>query len=626
MIMRYLPIAAGVLCCALLVLGHPAHAGPMTRSALCGTPLPSGPLVEPPRVLMSSEPRNDRGVHEIVLSVYRAGDRFCYRYRFDDAEQHRAPTILVRPGETFAVRIVNELAGPARGLTMPASALAPCKPQTMPVMPVRRYTGYMNHTIFARAMPNMRDIDVNLHLHGFEGPPQQENVFLSTYRSPDRACEYVFTVPRTQPPGTYFYHPHAHGMADAEVARGLAGTWIVLPKTPALPASDDHVVVVRYRVPFELDEHLPSGKALAVAAAAHEAALKPAAPVRFDPFAPPPWPSDFPMFAGKTRVYSACGSRKGAKLAVDGVDAPAALTVQANEPQLVRLVNATSDSMQYLRVRDASSGAALPLRIVARDGVPVDRDDGRPLARYVSASEDPVPVAGRVDLLMTLKPRQAIVLYDAHTCTAPQDEYTVRTDLLVMHAGAATVRPTPLVSKPLDPARNPAKALVAYARSHPALIRRRAFTYTEYLLPSPHGKIHGEFYLTQTSDPDFHEQPFFPVYRGGSQFPVPDVVVRRGSIEEWYLFNATMEVHSFHIHQMAFVDENDGGAPVYADTVNIPFGSLLPNLKDPAYPLIKPSVTRVLLDFRNVPRGTFVFHCHTLFHEDRGMMGVIRVE
>jgi FtsP/CotA-like multicopper oxidase with cupredoxin domain len=33
----------------------------------------------------------------------------------------------------------------------------------------------------------------------------------------------------------------------------------------------------------------------------------------------------------------------------------------------------------------------------------------------------------------------------------------------------------------------------------------------------------------------------------------------------------------------------------------------------------------VLLDFRHVPRGTFVFHCHMLFHEDNGMMAIIRV-
>jgi FtsP/CotA-like multicopper oxidase with cupredoxin domain len=53
--------------------------------------------------------------------------------------------------------------------------------------------------------------------------------------------------------------------------------------------------------------------------------------------------------------------------------------------------------------------------------------------------------------------------------------------------------------------------------------------------------------------------------------------------------------------------------------------SLLRNPKDPNYPLVKPRITKILLDFRNVSRGTFVFHCHMLFHEDRGMMAIVRV-
>jgi len=52
----------------------------------------------------------------------------------------------------------------------------------------------------------------------------------------------------------------------------------------------------------------------------------------------------------------------------------------------------------------------------------------------------------------------------------------------------------------------------------------------------------------------------------------------------------------------------------------------LPNKVDSNYPLVKPSLTKVLLDFRHVPRGTFVFHCHMLFHEDHGMMAIVRVE
>jgi FtsP/CotA-like multicopper oxidase with cupredoxin domain len=74
------------------------------------------------------------------------------------------------------------------------------------------------------------------------------------------------------------------------------------------------------------------------------------------------------------------------------------------------------------------------------------------------------------------------------------------------------------------------------------------------------------------------------------------------------------------------VERGPAGAPATVDTTFVPVGTLLPNRRDPDYPLVRPSRTKVLLDFRNVPRGTFVYHCHMLFHEDRGMMGIIRVE
>jgi FtsP/CotA-like multicopper oxidase with cupredoxin domain len=138
--------------------------------------------------------------------------------------------------------------------------------------------------------------------------------------------------------------------------------------------------------------------------------------------------------------------------------------------------------------------------------------------------------------------------------------------------------------------------------------------------------IHYGYYVTDTTNPNFHEHPFWPVYASGSDFPSnADVVVKRGTIEEWYLINTTMEAHAFHIHQMAFVQEKSwAGIPITTDTVFVAVGSLLPNPHDPNYPLVKPRVTKVLLDFRNVPRGTFVFHCHMLFHEDHGMMAIIK--
>jgi FtsP/CotA-like multicopper oxidase with cupredoxin domain len=183
-------------------------------------------------------------------------------------------------------------------------------------------------------------------------------------------------------------------------------------------------------------------------------------------------------------------------------------------------------------------------------------------------------------------------------------------------------------SEPEVIANTPAARLVAFARANPSLVRRRAFTFTEYVLPKD-GKIppHQVFYITETTNPNFHEHPFWPVYRAGATVPsIADVVVKKGSLEEWYLINATMEAHAFHIHQMSFVQEaSTAGMPLTRDTVFVPVGSLLPNKRDPNYPLVKPRITKILLDFRNVPRGTFVFHCHMLFHEDHGMMAIIRV-
>jgi heme/copper-type cytochrome/quinol oxidase subunit 2 len=53
------------------------------------------------------------------------------------------------------------------------------------------------------------------------------------------------------------------------------------------------------------------------------------------------------------------------------------------------------------------------------------------------------------------------------------------------------------------------------------------------------------------------------------------------------------------------------------DTVNVPYF----NGRTLAYPSV-----RVRMDFRDPNTiGTFPYHCHLLEHEDKGMMGTIRV-
>ncbi|MDE2483424.1 MAG: multicopper oxidase family protein [bacterium] len=574
---------------------------------------------------MASAPLDDLGRHELILRAYRSGDRFCFHYTEDGHAHVGSPIILTHPGETFAIRVVDELVGNASGATMPASKLQPCMPKmTMKYGPQRHFVGYMGHEMIER--PTIAtDIDVNLHMHGFEGSPNQDDVFESALSTPAHACEYVFTIPPTQPPGTYFYHPHAHGMASDEVSGGLSGMWIVEPKTPAIPKADQHAIVISYRVPFVKDyafgRHYGADF---IAGAKRFAAMRQSTPIAFDPFDPPPQPAFEAIRAGNVRL-PACGSRVMPRAAIDGVDAPATLTVPAGSTQLLRVLNAFSDSIAFLRMRDAQ-GHDVPLDVVGRDGVPVGGDNADPLGTYDAQNQVPVAPAGRIDVLLTLQPGQRATLYGAPACTAPGDELKIPHDYVTIVAGPPAATPEIVASRPLDRAHDATSQLVAYVRAHPALVRKRAFTYTEYFPFDATGRgLDEDWYLTETSDPNFVEKPFMAMYAPGAKMPMPTVVVKQGTIEEWYLFNTTMEIHSFHIHQMSFVDLTAQGGPERLDTTVIPFGTFLPNAREPNFPLLKPSLTKVLLDFRNVPKGTFVFHCHMLFHEDNGMMGVIKV-
>jgi FtsP/CotA-like multicopper oxidase with cupredoxin domain len=90
--------------------------------------------------------------------------------------------------------------------------------------------------------------------------------------------------------------------------------------------------------------------------------------------------------------------------------------------------------------------------------------------------------------------------------------------------------------------------------------------------------------------------------------------VKLGSLEEWTIRNISGELHVFHIHQLDFqVTEVNGVKQAfigYQDTVNVPYQGRV----------------KILIPFTNpVIVGKFVYHCHILEHEDKGMMAVIQV-
>ncbi len=626
------------LAVVLACIGRAPAAGLVPAAAphafVCGAYGGPSELVEPPDVEVWKLPVNASGEHELVLSARTDGkgdsQRYCYKYVLNGVAQTQAPTIRVRRGEHFAIRIVNEIGGPSKGAHVASTTLPPCMPMSMPMPTTNHFVGYLNHTIDDRYMPP-GSTDTNLHLHGYEGPASEENIFLSTLSTPMHACEYHITIPATQPAGTYVYHPHAHGASDLEVATGLDGVWIVEPDQPQLPRADEHVIMLRYRIPFKNDNPFaPDESAFGAPAIAREASLMPASPVPYNPFKPPPWPLAFPMAAGGLSLDpTGCdGSGSEVYVAANGSDTPVKLHVAAGSPQLLRILNGTSDTASALALHDAS-GAVQPIHLVGLDGIPVSGDSAHPLSAYVSSNELMLTSMSRADILVTLTPGEKLTLSSEHYCGGVDGFYEMHHDLIKIEAGDSAQTPSVTVqTAPAVIADTPAGRLVAFARANPSLVHRRALSFTEYVLPKK-GKIpvHQAFYITDITNPHFHEHPYWPVYAAGAAVPSnADIVVKRGTIEEWYLVNTTMEAHAFHIHQMAFVQERAvPGVPLMADTVFVPIGTLLPNRKDPNFPLVKPRITKILLDFRHVPRGTFVFHCHMLFHEDRGMMAIIKV-
>ncbi len=98
-----------------------------------------------------------------------------------------------------------------------------------------------------------------------------------------------------------------------------------------------------------------------------------------------------------------------------------------------------------------------------------------------------------------------------------------------------------------------------------------------------------------------------------------DVTVELGDIEEWTLVNADNQLHNFHIHQTEFLVTEIDGAPQRMDSLYDTFA--LPAAKDG-----KPSRVKVVIPFTNPAIvGRFVFHCHVVKHEDKGMMQTIEV-
>lgn len=163
----------------------------------------------------------------------------------------------------------------------------------------------------------------NLHFHGLHISPngKADNMFLEV--PPRERFTYEFVLPQNHPAGTFWYHPHVHGLTAKQIFGGLSGLFLVrgaLDLIPEIRAAQEVFLALK---DFEID---PNGQMIA------------------------PNPMELMM-----------QGREGSLISVNGMVNP---TVPISEGGLLRLrlLNASSSRFYRLAIQDH------PLYLIATDG------------------------------------------------------------------------------------------------------------------------------------------------------------------------------------------------------------------------------------------------------------------
>lgn len=248
------------------------------------------------------------------------------------------------------------------------------------------------------------------------------------------------------------------------------------------------------------------------------------------------------------------------------------IAMRPGETQLWRMSAQTANG--YFRLR----AKGLKLIVLGRDA--------RPLVTPEPTAEVLIGPSERVDVLATAGAAGRYSLVQEKTDTGPLGDQFPPQEMASVLVAADASRPVPA---PLGPLVINARKQQPVPADH--MDARRLVVFSEDVTS-------GLFFINhQTFDPKR-----------------TDVKVPLGSIEEWTVRNASQELHVFHIHQLPFQVVSINGKPV-------PFVGLRDTIDVPIHGEVK--IRMAFTDPTIV--GRFMFHCHILEHEDKGMMATIEV-
>jgi FtsP/CotA-like multicopper oxidase with cupredoxin domain len=411
----------------------------------------------------------------------------------------------------------------------------------------------------------MTPSSVNIHYHGTNTPPTcHQDEVIHTLINSGESFQYDVQFPTNEPPGLYWYHPHVHGLSEMAVQGGASGAIVVEGIenfNPAVAGLPQQILILRDNI--VPGKPNPRGKV-------------------------PTWdlslnyiPVAYPAFT------------------------PAIIPMKPGEKQFWRVLNSAANTMIDLQLQ--YDGVPQALEIVALDGVPVGSQNG--VSRGTSFQETHILLgpAARAEFIVT-GPSAAVrdaTLMTLKVETGPDGDNDPTRPIAAIQASANAPEPPLTIPSKVAPPR--VQRFAGLNREKPAINR---LLYFSEVLSDPHDP---------DSPTDFYITVEGQTPRLFSANNPPAIVTTQGSVEDWVIENRSMETHDFHIHQIHFLLLERNGVPVsngqFLDTVQIPYWR-----GTGPYPSIK-----VRMDFRGQVVGDFVYHCHMLNHEDKGMMAVIRV-
>jgi len=473
------------------------------------------------------------------------------------------PTLHVNPGDTLNVTVTNNT----------------------PASPVEEAFNAPNC-----GADSMTSTSTNIHYHGTNTSPAcgADNV-VKTLINSGQTFHYSVKFPANETTGLYWYHAHVHGVAEASVQGGAAGLLVVdgiQNVQPAVAGLRQRFLVVRDQPTIQgLTETSP--------------------PVAGDVENP-----NLDLTTNYVPENATTNTTTGVTTFT-----PAILNMKPGETQFWRICNCTSDTILNLQL--LFNGVPQPFQIVAIDAVPVNSQDGAQPGHVITATSYLIPTAARVEILATAPTSPSVVaqLVTTFINTGPLgDEDPARALFTVQLSNTDTATAAADDRVPEFTALNTSQRMFAGLGNQPITAQR-----TLYFAEVNNGTA---FFMNAIGQP----YPLNTVFNTNNP---PAIVTTQGAVERWTVQNRAEENHEFHLHQIHFQVQSqnnfeaNGSEPVpaingqFADMVQLPFWN-----GDASTPY--PSVT-MLADFRGPDVGQFVFHCHILGHEDRGMMAIIQV-